>query len=249
MCTVTYIPGKKNVPVILTSNRDESTGRKQAREPVIKKLSNNLNILSPIDLEAGGSWIAASEKGRIVCLLNGAFEKHIKQPPYRMSRGVVFMDNFLFDNIATYAKDYLFDAIEPFTLVIIETFPEVELYELRWDGKKVFFSKKEEKEGHIWSSPTLYNKEVSSKREQWFNNLLTDNKQVRPETMLNFHSNGGSESSANERINVVRPDGIETVSTTQIIGTPKNIKMLHLNRLNGKETEEHINLKMHVWEL
>lgn len=241
MCTVTYIPGRKNVPLILTSNRDESTLRKQASEPIIKKLKNNINILTPLDMEAGGSWIGTSEKGRIVCLLNGAFEKHLRKPPYRMSRGLVFLDNFLFDHIEAYAKDYLFNDIEPFTLIIIESLPTTELYELRWDGRALFFSKKEETAAHIWSSPTLYNKEVRDKREGWFNNWLKGYEEITPRTMFNFHTNGGSGAPASEQINMERPN-VKTVSTTQILGGKEKIKMLHFNRLNGKESEEQIKL-------
>ena len=77
MCTVSYIPLGQNKDFILTSNRDEKVFR-PAIAPAIHK-TGDIHICYPKDSKAGGSWIAMNNRGRICCLLNGAFEAHLKQ--------------------------------------------------------------------------------------------------------------------------------------------------------------------------
>ena len=86
MCTVTYLP-LENDGFILTSNRDESPMRKTI--PPKKYLENGVELAYPKDQLAGGTWIGASTKNRLVCLLNGAFKKHERNSYYKMSRGLV----------------------------------------------------------------------------------------------------------------------------------------------------------------
>ncbi|HWZ21081.1 MAG TPA: NRDE family protein, partial [Cytophagaceae bacterium] len=86
MCTVTYLP-KPNGEYILTSSRDEKIVRPAAAVPQCYTIGGK-SIVFPKDPTAGGSWIAyAGEK--TVCLLNGGFKKHISNPPYKKSRGLV----------------------------------------------------------------------------------------------------------------------------------------------------------------
>ncbi|MBK6665833.1 MAG: NRDE family protein [Saprospiraceae bacterium] len=71
MCTVSYMPTKSGF--ILTSSRDESKVRK-ALPPATYHLHGQ-DLVFPKDILAGGTWIAASERGQVACLLNGAFDK------------------------------------------------------------------------------------------------------------------------------------------------------------------------------
>ena len=96
MCTVTYIPSNKD-SYILTSNRDESPQRASAEIPKKYKIFDQ-DIFFPRDPQAGGTWIASSEENYTLCLLNGAFKKHKWNPPYRMSRGLVLLDFFKYNN-------------------------------------------------------------------------------------------------------------------------------------------------------
>jgi hypothetical protein len=86
MCTVTYIP----LPGVrlITSNRDESPARQShGLFPSISRNKKRFTIR--LMKNSGGSWIALEDQGRAVCLLNGAKESFIPNPPYRMSRGQV----------------------------------------------------------------------------------------------------------------------------------------------------------------
>ena len=92
MCTVTFLPVGNTL--YLTSNRDEAAARKIADAPQIVPFSAG-NILFPKDSEAGGTWVATHENGNAMVLLNGAFVKHQHNPPYRKSRGLIFLEVFL----------------------------------------------------------------------------------------------------------------------------------------------------------
>ena len=89
MCVLTFLP-TINSGYILTNNRDEALARPKAIPP--KKYNiNGKQIYFPKDAQAGGTWIATSDD-LTVCLLNGASENHIHNPPYRQSRGQLILD-------------------------------------------------------------------------------------------------------------------------------------------------------------
>src|SRR5690349_21615601 len=128
MCTVTYIPcGSKK---FITSNRDEKTFRKKALPPQFY-LHGGIRLIYPKDGDAGGSWIAVNENGNVAVLLNGGFEKHISKPPYRKSRGLVFIDVIKHISPSEYFLDADLFRIEPFTIIILE---QNKLFECRWTG-------------------------------------------------------------------------------------------------------------------
>jgi len=154
MCTVSFV--SSNGKTIITSNRDEKVIRPSAIEPK-NYLINNKNIIFPKDAKAGGTWFAVDESGTILVLLNGANEKHIVKSSYRKSRGLIVLD--IISNLSP--KDFWheinLDNIEPFTLVL---FQDNELFQLRWNGIINECTTLDAKKNHIWSSVTLYSKEI-----------------------------------------------------------------------------------------
>jgi len=67
MCTVSWFLTDSGYELFF--NRDERISRAKALPPQ-KKRVETCNTLSPIDKEAGGSWISVNELGLSVCLLN-----------------------------------------------------------------------------------------------------------------------------------------------------------------------------------
>src|SRR5688500_18696780 len=104
MCTLTYIPLKDGF--LFTSNRDERRLRAPALPPEVYRVHGK-DILFPKDGEAGGSWVASSDSLQL-CLLNGAFERHIPNPPYRLSRGIVLLDAFGYEGFHAFFEKYSF---------------------------------------------------------------------------------------------------------------------------------------------
>nr|MCU0323899.1 NRDE family protein [Spirosomataceae bacterium] len=219
MCVLTYIPTENN-GFILTSNRDEAVSREAAIPP--KKYNiNGQNVFFPKDPQGSGTWIASSGEYTL-CLLNGAFIKHIPQPPYRQSRGKVILDFFEFESVSDFINGYNFEGIEPFTLIIIETSANLSIYELRWNAEKIFCQRIDESAAQIWSSATLYSPEIIEKRQQWFNEFLEN--ESNPTTIMDFHHFGGKEDSRNG-IKMNRDDKLKTISITQFILNPSEFAM------------------------
>jgi hypothetical protein len=212
MCTVTFIPG--NGKVFITSNRDEKLNRKPAHAPSLY-IYKGWSMLFPKDAEAGGSWIALKENGDAAVLLNGAFIRHHSQPPYRESRGVIFLDVLASKYPSrTFSKIDLTD-IEPFTLILFE---KGCLYQFRWDGTEKYCKQLSASRPHIWSSATLYDGLIIKKREQWFAAFLNKINTLTQQDILNFHRFTGDGDSKNDLL-MSRDTIYSTVSITGILVT------------------------------
>ena len=242
MCTLTFVPLEKG-NFLLTSSRDEQKTRKNSELPSFTEI-NNTKILRPVDGDAGGSWIGINDKGRTLCLLNGAFKKHIRNTPYRKSRGVILMELLAMKNQSE-IEEYNFDKIESFTLIWIEkTKTSISLTEYRWveEENKLYKKDIDTKFAYIWSSATLYTSEVAEKREEWFEEWLEfylkkgQKLDTISQILWHFHVKGGEKQNATPREQIMMSDPYGgTVSLTQIIShfdknTPKNkLSMKHYN--------------------
>lgn len=76
MCSVSYIPLANGY--LLTSSRDECHLRETL--PPRSYLHAGKKIVYPMDARSGGTWIAGCNDETVACILNGAFEKHEKNP-------------------------------------------------------------------------------------------------------------------------------------------------------------------------
>jgi len=222
MCTVSFIPVRENF--FITSNRDEKKTRKQAVPPEVHDVESG-KIIFPKDADAGGTWIAMHENGNAAVLLNGAFKKHIPQPPYQLSRGQIFLHVIASEYPVRRFEKLNLDRIEPFTLVIVD---RGDLYECRWDGSKKFCRQLRKYRHHIWSSATLYDEEVVRKREHWFASFLNKNPNPTQQDILNFHRFSG-EGDKNIDLQMERGQIYSTVSITSILLTADRGSMKYLD--------------------
>lgn len=208
MCTVTFIPTETGI--FICSNRDEHKSRPIARLPKNNTYKTE-NIWYPIDGSAGGSWIALKKDSNAAVLLNGAFEKHNSKPPYKKSRGIIFLSIVKQENLLDAFQKIDLENIEPFTLVLKTN---SDLYECNWDGYQKHYTQLNSKEPHIWSSCTLYDKEVRKIRNAYFQNWLSTNKSnIDTSTVLELHQSKPFKNK-NENFLLEREDGISTVSIT-----------------------------------
>ncbi len=233
MCTVTYLP-LGNEQFVLTSNRDEQPSR-SPKQLSLRKIEGQ-QLCFPQDTSAGGTWIAFSNANRVVCLLNGAFEKHHHDPPYRRSRGLMVLDLFEYGEVEHFFTEYEFQGMEPFTMVIID---EGQPYELRWDEKETYPTRLDREVSHIWASSTLYDANAKQKRRIWFDEWKKQHTQYSPDAILNFHQTAGDGDPWNDV--VMDRDGIvKTVSITQIIKSSDQLKMEYHDLLNGQFESQHL---------
>jgi len=231
MCTITFIP-KINNDFVLTSNRDEAPGRKTFPPEIYEE--DGVKLLYPKDAVAGGTWIGASDKKRIVCLMNGGFVAHKREAFYRKSRGLVVKDLLKSANLKKEIENYDFCGIEPFTTVLIEWETEVQLLQLVWDGETYHFSE-EPLAPHIWSSSPLYPENLKKKREQWFSAFLLETIKPSEEELLQFHKTAG-EGDLNS--NLIMDRGfIKTKSITQISKKENAIEMRYEDLQTGKTSK------------
>jgi uncharacterized protein with NRDE domain len=207
MCTVTFI--KTNKGAIITSNRDEKIVRVKALAPQ-EYLINNIRVTFPKDPQAGGTWIAQTNNTCVV-LLNGAEEKHISAPHYRKSRGQIVLDLISGDAIIDWQLINL-ENIEPFTLIVYQN---DKLFQFRWNGNVKENIELNPNKAYIWSSSTLYSKEIKTKREEWFTTFLNKNPQPTPNQLIDFHSFTES-SNIENGLQINRNNIYKTVSITQI---------------------------------
>lgn len=177
---------------------------------------NGYEIICPKDQDAGGSWIAVKNNSHAAVLLNGAFIKHNSLPPYRKSRGLIFLDIIGAENPDVSFAETDLAGIEAFTLIL---FISKKLLECRWDGKQKHTIHLNHTTSHIWSSVTLYETKIRQEREHWFNEWIDSGKEFSTENIINFHKNAGTGDSANDLL-MERNGKMSTVSITSIAVTP-----------------------------
>lgn len=221
MCTVTYIPTPEGC--IVTSNRDEKITRERALSPQ-EYLIEGKKIIFPKDPKAGGTWIANNET-KIIVLLNGAQEKHIPKPNYRKSRGLIVLDLMTTEKTLDYWKTIDLTDIEPFTIVLVEN---NKLTQLQWNEVEKSTTEFDSKQFHIWSSSTLYSKEIREKRKEWFQDFIKSKNAPTPEEILHFHQFTESENKE-FGLQINHNDVLKTISITQCKVKNDIIQMKYLD--------------------
>ena len=236
MCTVTYIPQGPDA-FTLSSNRDENAAR--SPRSLTHQREGTHSLLFPRDTAAGGTWIAARNDQRIACLLNGAFEKHHHRPPYKRSRGLMVLDLFAHSSAKDFIREYDFEGIEPFTLILIE---KGQLFELRWDERESHLNVLDPNTFHIWSSATLYPLPVREKRENWFRNWLRDRSDFSLEAIHRLHRTGGEGDPWNDYV-MNRNGLVQTVSITHVVKSPDTLDFIYHDLLREATHAESVLLQ------
>lgn len=229
MCTLTYLP-LANSSFLLTSNRDEKLHRSIALAPKVYE-QNGKFLLYPKDPQGNGTWLAVSNFGSVACLLNGGLVKYNSQPPYRLSRGLVLLSVFDYPTVPDFVRQYSFEGIEPFTLVVFDDFV---LHEIRWTGSHIQHHIKDKYQAHIWSSVTLYSEEIIKGREAFFKQYQQDiDLSQAAQAMMDFHLFKGDERFPHS-ITIEKDNGTKTVSLSQVLFTPEQISLDYLDLLDNK---------------
>jgi uncharacterized protein with NRDE domain len=185
MCTITFIPFSPQ-KYVLVNIRDENISRKRALFPFTKTVREE-SWVYPQDAEAGGSWLAFLDSGKINMLINGAFEIYKRKPPYRKSRGLVLLDSLSHKSILNYESKDNLKNIEPFTIISFSNLLKKEIEEFRWDGNKGYSTTLKSESPHLWSSTYIYAPELHQKKVEAFNLWLKKEKEFTEKSILKFH--------------------------------------------------------------
>lgn len=240
MCTLTYLP-LDNQQFIITTNRDESPERGNVLFPAYQYLEGK-NIIFPKDPKGGGSWVATSDNGISACLLNGAFEPHANKSPYKISRGIILLEAIECIKPDEFFKNYDFDGVEPFTMVVLFHDQKLKLLEFRWDGINKHLKEFNSTKPHIWASAQLYTQKAIANRERWFSEWLEKNKNYTVDGIREFHKNAGSGDLTNDMI--MDRGMVKTVSVSHICSKIGLIEIGHENLL--VHTYQELNVSQHV---
>ncbi|HET8838310.1 MAG TPA: NRDE family protein [Flavobacteriaceae bacterium] len=221
MCTLTFIPHlKSTTDFILTSNRDESPNRKT----IFPKLyfEEGMEMCYPKDELAGGTWIGASSRKRLVCLLNGGFEAHNRLKHYRKSRGLVVKELLAATDTFSFLEKTELNKIEPFTIVSVDWNKKLELHQLVWDGNEKQI-KQISVSPQIWSASMLYSSETKKEREQLFLKFINEEREFDREDIMGF-----------QKKFVIDRELVKTTSITQFVHSQKTSEMRYLDLQTGK---------------
>ena len=239
MCTVSIVPlGKNNF--VLTSNRDEAPNRVSLAPQIFTE--NDVKLLYPKDVEAGGTWIGVGENKRAVCLLNGAKEGYDITKKFERSRGLVVKDFLTTTNLQAAFNSYNLEGVAPFTMVIIDWNLDLSFFELLWDGQnKIWHTLPLEPK--VWSSSTLYNKQMKEIRKHWFDTFTLKNN-LTAASLLKFHKTAGLD---NNIFGVIMDRGpVKTTSITQVKLDNHVVEMYYEDLQNPLKTVASLNMKNFV---
>jgi len=230
MCTVTFVPLKNN-KYILTQNRDEGFNRPHALQPEVYN-QKDISLLYPKDPVGNGTWMASSNTGLTACLLNGAFEKHKRQLPYRKSRGLILLDLFQFTQVNDFIQKYDLDNIEPFTIIAIDN--NIGGFEIAWDEKELHCSKFHLNEHQIWSSSTLYTPVQKAERHQWYNERIELGQMNNWNDVMQFHLQTDANT---ENTILMKREHVGTVSVTSVHNENEFTEMNYMDLQNNDQVK------------
>ena len=220
MCTVSFVYSQDKI--IITSNRDEKVIRPNAIPPKEHTI-NGKSIFFPKDPKAGGTWFAVDVYGTVLVLLNGAEEKHEVKLPYRKSRGLIVLAIISSESPKDFWNQIYLENIEPYTLVLYQN---NQLFQLRWNGNQKESISLPLNKKHIWSSATLYSKEIRAKRSDWFYTFLDQNPAISETELLNFHRYTEEGNQENGLV-INRQEAMKTLSITQCAIENNKVVILH----------------------
>lgn len=235
MCTVTYLPTGHD-EFLFTSNRDEAPNRSASLLQMEERSGKKL--LYPQDSLAKGTWIATANHNQLVCILNGAYTLHRHQPPYRLSRGIMALEFFTYQDARHFAKEFEFEGMEPFTMVIYD---RGQLIDLRWDEEQLLFTELDAQQPHLWASATLYDAIQQEKRHRWFAEWLSQHQSYRSEDILHFHHTAGDGDPTSDII-MNRMNRVRTTSITHIVKTKDRSHLQYEPLLNGQIRKQELEL-------
>ncbi len=234
MCTLSYLPLSNGY--FLVNNRDESPFRGIAKEPQIIDI-NAIKILAPIDAEALGTWIGVNENGKMACLMNGAFEPHIKRSGYKKSRGKITLEFLDIEDDIEYFDMIHLEEIEPFSLIIID---DMNVKVLRWDGTKKYKEILSKDNPYNWSSATLYDSETMSVRRSFFDeHVYSFSKQK--ELLVAWHKDQISDSPSI----LLKRELVESISITSIYKDQNRFELIYEDLLLNKSFNNYLDIRKH----
>ena len=240
MCTVSFIP-LPDERFIFTSNRDENP--KRAANALHELEVEGKTLFFPQDAQAKGSWFVFSNTNQFVCVLNGAFEPHLSEGLYRLSRGKMALQFFEYADHRDFINTFEFEGMEPFTFIVYD---QGTLIELCWDEKELHEKTISRTALHLWSSATLYPPSWQKKRLASLESWMIQEERTQTEVMDFQLSEFPFDRSALVAIFGDRvPDDIpvETLSVSSIYGNKNTFEFQYKKKDASVQLEKSVQIK------
>lgn len=175
MCTLTIIRHKDPLSgqscVRLAFNRDEQRTRPAARPPEIEQFGRQRAIL-PRDPKGGGTWIAVSDAGVGLALMN-AYAGGALPPPGEKSRGLIIPSLLECDTLASAVQQALNTDVRPYAPFRLIVLDDRELVELANHGPRLRVRSREPLElPRFFASSGLGDRVVDGPRREVFEEFL-----------------------------------------------------------------------------
>lgn len=212
MCTLSAIPAPEGVRVAF--NRDESPTRAPALPPTVVR-TGEWSAAFPVDPESGGTWLAATDTGLVLALLNVNTEsKRAAQP--RGSRGsvipAVLGARSPWDAVFAVERAANVSGLAPFRLVAID---REAVADYRWDGRASTIGSQLLSAGPaLFTSSGLGDYRVAGARGDLFRALFACPRDFWPDAQDTFHRHRWPER-PELSVNMART-GARTVSFSRI---------------------------------
>jgi hypothetical protein len=230
MCTVTWLRPRRGEYSVFF-NRDEQR-RRAAAHPPREQNRGGVRFLAPVDGEAGGTWLAASERGITLGLLNYYEAEHGWRAQHPSSRGLLLLsliDTPDIGEITRRLRDARPESYHPFILVAFD--PDGLTRTHRWDGHHLSVRDLAEDELPLTTS-SFDTDAVVGRRRLMFQRMRETKHGLRDETLQNFHdsrdTHGGAYSVCMTR------DDAQTVSFSRVSVTPQQVSFLYEPRDQGQ---------------
>jgi hypothetical protein len=185
MCTLTAVraPGGARVAF----NRDESPARAPALPPVVVRVGER-GAAFPVDPESGGTWLAATDAGLVLAVLNvNTGRKRAAMP--RASRGTVvpalIEANSPWDAVFAVERAVDVSGLAPFRLVAVD---REAVADFRWDGRATAIGSQLLSAGPaLFTSSGLGDDRVAGARGDLFRALFACPPELWPDAQDTFH--------------------------------------------------------------
>lgn len=208
MCTLTAVPTPGGVRVAF--NRDESPARPAALPPAALR-TGDARALVPVDPESGGTWLAATDAGLVLALLNA---NPVAPPPRRPTRSRGGVIPAVLDAPspwdAVFGVERALDVHEcaPFRLVAID---RDSVADFHWNGREATVGSHLLGTGPaLFTSSGLGDHRVTAVRGALFRDLFAGSDLFWPAAQDAFHRHRWAER-PELSVNMARP-GARTVS-------------------------------------
>ena len=186
MCTVSWLHTPNGYHLLC--NRDEHPKAKPALPPEIQD-SSGMRFIAPIDIDSGGSWMAANEAGLSFSLINrNICSRCNAEKQSKPSRGILL--TALSDSHSLEDTQRRFERLDlepylPFTMVVLAPGASATLF--HWTGRKSCIESDGDAAMPLISS-SLDPEGVAAYRKRLFVKLATDRGTIDLKMLMDFHA-------------------------------------------------------------